>query len=42
MIPKSNKHLKAVSMGFGIDGVEDIVSNIIGGVPASSGAMAEI
>lgn len=35
-IPKTNKYLKAVAMGFGIDGVEDIVVSLLGGGNGSS------
>ena len=31
VLPKKNKYVKAVAMGFGIDGVEDIITAIFKG-----------
>ena len=31
VMPKSNKYMKAIAMGFGIDGVEDIITSIFSG-----------
>lgn len=42
VIPKSNKWYKSVAMGFGIDGVEDVVVSILGGVPSGGGFVGEI
>ena len=32
LMPKSNKYTRAVALGIGTDGVEDIIINLIGGV----------
>lgn len=29
-LPKENKYIKSVALGFGIDGIEDILSTILG------------
>lgn len=31
LIPKSNKYMKAVGLGIGMDGIEDILTSILGG-----------
>jgi len=41
-MPKSNKYMKAVAMGIGVDGIEDIVVNLLGGVTATQGATAGV
>lgn len=35
-MPKENKYIKAVGLGFGIDGVEDILTALLGATGTSS------
>ena len=37
LIPKSDKYMRAVALGIGTDGVEDIVVNLLGGVMPTQG-----
>jgi hypothetical protein len=44
LIPKSDRYMKAVSMGVGVDGSEDIITGLLSGgiVGATQSAIAEI
>jgi len=42
LMPKSNKYIKAVAMGIGVDGVEDIIINLLGGATTTGATVGEI
>jgi len=41
-MPKGNKYMKSVAMGIGVDGIEDIIVNLLGGVSAGASTGGEI